>query len=60
MLTAASIIGMAEPACRPTPSIAIGAWDFGSACELEGVIPRTNTAYHVRGSARRGPQVCDL
>ena len=57
MLTAASIIGLAEPACRrPPPSI--GAWDIGSACELEGIIPRTDTAYHVRGSARRGPQVC--
>ena len=57
MLTAASTIGLAD-AGLPTPSI--GAWDIGSACELEGVIPGTDTAYRVRGSARRGPQVCGL
>ena len=38
-----------------------GAWDIGAVCELEGVIPGTDIAYHVRGRAGgRGPQVCGL
>eukprot|EP00966_Prymnesium_polylepis_P211134 4889417-Prymnesium_polylepis.1 len=42
------------------PASAPGTSARGSACELEGVIPGTYTAYHVRGSARRGPQVCGV
>ena len=46
--------GLAE-AGLPTPRI--GDCGIGSTWELEGVMPGTSAAYHVRGFARGGAQV---